>query len=299
MDRLAAMTAFAEVVEYGSFTAAAERLRLPKSTVSKQVAALERHLGVRLLDRTTRRLALTEAGRTYLAWCARILADLGEAERAAVDLHAAPRGRLRINAPISFGVRHLAPLVPEFLAAYPEIAVDLDLVDRRVDPVQEGYDAVVRIGRLPDSSLVARRIGGFRRVVVGSPAYLDRHGRPATPNDLARHVCLVYDRSPAPSSWRFRIDGADTALRVNSRLTSNNGDVLRSAALAGAGLFQAPMFFFGEDIAAGRLETVLTEHEPSPTDLQVLYPPGLPVSAKLRAFVDFLIARLPARLGGG
>lgn len=288
MDRLDDMMTFIKVVDCRSFTMAAERLGLSKSVVSRRMAEMENRLGVRLLNRTTRRLSLTEVGAAFYQRCVRIVGDVEEAEQAAGALHAAPRGRLRINAPLSFGIQHIAPALPRFLERYPELKVEMDLNDRYVDLVDEGYDVAVRIGRLKDSSLVARRLAPNRRVVAGSPAYLDRRGRPARPEDLANHDCLVYTNSPTAEQWQFRIGEEIRSVRVEASLRSNNGEILHAAALAGLGLMVMPTFICGPDLAAGRLEAVLADCTVSESAVHAVYPHNRHLSPKVRAFVDFL-----------
>ncbi len=298
MDRLAAMEAFVRVVEAGSFSEAARRSRQPKSGISKQVQALERHLDARLLERTTRRLSLTEAGSSYLAWCTRILADVAEAENAAQNLHGTPAGLLRVDAPVSFGHRFVAPLVPDFMAMHPTIRLDVSLNDRYVDLVEEGIDVAIRLGTLEDSSLVARRLGACRRIAVASPEYLERHGRPRTPDEIVRHACMVYDRGAATTAYRFRVDGRDVTCPVDGPLTANNGDLLLAACLAGHGIYQAPSFFFGDALAQDRLVTLLEEYEPQPVGVYAVYAQNRQISAKVRAFVDYLVTTLKPTLEG-
>lgn len=291
MADLDAYAVFAAVVEAESFTGAAHALGRTKSAVSKAVARLEDRLGVRLLNRTTRRLALTEAGAAFHARCLRILAEAEDAEREAAQLTVAPRGLLRVNAPVSFGLLYLAPLLPEFLARYPDISVDVTLSDRVVDLVEEGVDLAVRIGRLGDTTLRARRLAPFHHLVCASPAYWDLHGRPAHPRDLVRHNCLSYSYLSTGDSWRFAGPAGEYTVRIAGTLRSNNGDLLRTAALAGVGVILTPSFIVACDVAEGRLEPVLAEACAPGGDIQAVYPPGRYVPAKLRAFVDFLAAR--------
>lgn len=287
MDHFATLTAFVHTVECGGFTAAARRLGLSKSLVSRQVAQLETNLGARLLQRTTRRLSPTEVGQAYYQRAQRILADLADAAAEIGHLQAAPRGKLRISAPMSFGVLHLAPALPRFLAACPELELDLALSDRFVDLVEEGFDVAVRIGRLSDSTLVARRIAPIRRVVCASPAYLARCGTPQNPADLTEHACLSHlDQGPA--EWRFVVDGQQQTIKVNSRLRAGNGEALRILALAGLGLTYLPTFFVGDDLRSGTLVPVLSPYVPGDSALHGVYPHGRHLTAKVRAFLDFL-----------
>jgi DNA-binding transcriptional LysR family regulator len=292
MDRFAAVEAFVRVGETGSFSEAARRLNTSKSAVSRHVSTLEAELGARLLHRTTRSLTLTEAGRDYLQRASRVLADLAEANQAVTQLEAAPRGTLRVNAPLSFGFLHLAPAIPDFLARFPEVEVDITMNDRLVDLVDEGFDVAVRIGALADSSLIARRLAPVRRVVCGSPDYLAAHGAPTSPDDLGRHACLRYSLVSRIHEWRF-VDalGRPWPVEVKGPLITNNGDANRAAALGGTGLVYLPTFIVGADITAGRLETVLEPFVPQDMTLNAVYPHARHLSPKVRAFVDFLAAR--------
>ena len=288
MDRFATLTAFVQTVESGGFTQAARRLGQSKSMISRQVAQLEAELGARLLQRTTRKLTPTEAGQTYFLRAQRILADLAEASAEIGQLQAMPRGKLRISAPMSFGVLHLTPALPAFLQDCPELEVDLSLSDRFVDLVEEGFDVAVRIGRLADSSLIARRITPIRRVVCASPAYLGRCGAPKQPADLTTHACLSH-LDMAAAEWRFRApDGGTQIVKVTSRFRAGNGEALRTMALAGMGLVYLPTFFVGADLRAGTLVSVLDEHVPEDSALYGAYPNGRHLSAKVRVFMDFL-----------
>lgn len=290
MDRLGGMAVFAAVVEAKSFSAAARRLGVSKSAVSKQVARLEQRLGARLLNRTTRRLALTEAGMAFYEHCARILAEAGEAELAVTRLHGRPRGTIRINAPMTFGLMHIAPAVSDFLAENPELRVDMVLDDRFVDLIDEGFDVAVRIGALADSSLVARRLAPVRTVVCGAPDYFRRRGEPALPADLADHNCLLYAYE-STAEWRFEGPDGALAVRVRGDFRANNGDALRAVALAGHGITLIPTFIVGEDLASGRLRTVLDDYRVPERAVHAVYPHRRYLSPKIRAFVDFFAAR--------
>lgn len=293
LDHLAAMAVFARVVEDGSFTAAARALGLSKSAVSKQIGRLEDRLGVRLLNRTTRRLSLSEAGEAFYERCRRAVAEAEAAEAAVSRLAAAPRGALRVNAPMSFGLQHVVPALPEFLARYPELDVDLALNDRYVDLVEDGYDVGVRIGRLGDSSLIARRLARSRRVPLAALDYLRRRGRPLHPTDLRNHDCLTYAYQAERSGlWRFRGPGGAVRVEVGGRLRANNGDALREAALAGLGIALLPTFIAGDDLRAGRLTALLQDwQEEGEGDVHAVYPAARNLSPKVRVFVDFLAAR--------
>lgn len=295
MDRLDDMLAFIKVVDTKSFTAAADRLNLSKSVVSRRIAELENRLGARLLNRTTRKLSLTEVGQAYYERCSRILADLEEAEQAVADLHAAPRGRLRVNAPLSFGFVHLAPAIAEFMRRYPSIEIDMDLNDRVVDLIDEGYDLAVRIGRLRDSSLIAKRLAPSRQVICASPAYLEKHGTPTRPEDLTNHNCLIYTNVPTAEQWQFR-DGTETrSVRVSGTLRANNGDLLRAAAIAGLGIVILPTFLCGDALSSGQLQCILLDHTTQEGNVYALYPQNRHLSPKVRAFVDFLAERFGPR----
>ena len=286
MDRLGEMEVFAAVAEQGSFTAAARHLGVSTSAVSKYVIALEDRLGVRLLNRTTRRLSLTEAGRDFREWCERIAADVGEAEQSVARLQAEPRGVLRVNAPMSFGQRHLGPMLADFLDRYPGVHVDMTMTDRRIDIVEEGFDVAIRIGTLADSSLIARTLAPARRVVCAAPAYLAQHGVPQTPDDLEDHNCLGHVPLRGAEDWEFTGPSGDFAVRATGSLMVNNGDMLRLAVLAGSGLAMLPTFIVGPDLADGHLRAVLCDYEPPLRPISAVYAAGRPVAAKVRAFID-------------
>jgi DNA-binding transcriptional LysR family regulator len=294
MDRnqLDSMALFTRVVEAGSFSAAARETGQSKSAVSKRIARLENRLGVRLLNRTTRRLSLTEPGRTFYDGCRRMVSEAEAAEREVLYLSGAPRGTLRVNAPMSFGALHVAPALGEFMRRYPELSVDLVLDDREVDLVEEGFDVGVRIKVLADSSLVARRLAPSRRVVCAAPGYLQAHGTPEAPEDLLRHGCLFYSYQAAGRLWRFRGPPGDRHVRVSGRLTANNGEALLAAALAGMGLIFMPTFIAGEDLRAGRLRWVMREwNDAEDVSIHAIYPASRNLSPKVRVFVDFLAGR--------
>lgn len=292
MDRLAALEAFVKVAETQSFSEAARRLRGSKSAVSRHIAALETDLGVRLFHRTTRSLTLTEAGRGYFERAGRVLADLEDANRSVSQLQAAPRGRLRVNAPMSFGFLHLAPALTDFLARYPEVEVDVTLNDRFVDLVDEGFDVAVRIGSLVDSSSIARKLAIVRRVVCASPAYLEARGVPQTPDDLKGHDCLCNTNISQTREWRFvTAEGKPWPVAVGGRLTANNGDTLKVAALSGFGFVHLPTFIVGEALKAGTLVSVLDAFIDQDMTLNAVYPHARYLTPKVRAFVDFLSQR--------
>lgn len=289
LEHLTAMAVFARVVEEGSFSEAARSLGLSKSAVSKQVGRIEDRLGTRLLNRTTRQLSLTEAGTAFYEGCRQMVQDAETAEAAVTHLAGAPRGTLRVNAPMSFGQLHVAPALPDFLARYPELSVEMQLNDRTVDLVEEGYDLAVRIGSLPDSSLIARRLAPMRQIVCAAPDYLDQHGRPTHPRELKRHECLIYSYLAWGHEWRFK--GAEGEIRVplDGRLEINNGDALLSVARRGFGIAMLPSFLAAEDLHAGRLEAVLADwcrHEAGA--VYAVFPASRNLSPKVRVFVDYL-----------
>jgi len=288
--RLDDMALFARVVEARSFSGAARSLGLSKSAVSKRVTRLEERLGVRLLHRTTRRLSLSEAGRTFYDYC-RQAVTAGEAgEEAVTRLQERPRGVLAINAPVSFGSLHLAPVMSRFLARFPEVSVDMTVDDRVVDLVEAGFDVAVRIAELPDSSLIARRLAPARHVVCAAPAYLERVGEPRAPADLAGHNCLTYAYSRQGPEWPF--DGPDgpESVPVGGNLQVNHGDGLRAAAVAGLGVALLPTFIVGDDLRAGRLKPLLPNYRTRELSIYAVYPERRHLPAKVRAFVDFLVA---------
>jgi DNA-binding transcriptional LysR family regulator len=299
MDRLAAMQVFARVVEHGSFAKAAERLSISTSACSRHVADLEAHLDVRLLNRTTRRLSLTESGQTYYERCVQVLADLEEAEQAAAMSAARPRGTLKLTCGISFGVRHVAHLVGMFVARHPEVRFDVQLSDRFVDLVEEGFDLAIRIGESPTQNLIARKLGETRLVPCAAPVYLRERGAPATPADLAQHACLTYEYLPQRGTWRFQDPaGGEHTVRVAGPVHANNGDLLVAAAVEGIGIAMEPDFIVDADVAAGRLVRVLADYVPAPTTVYAVYPSRRYLSAKVRAFVDFLAERFAVPAGG-
>ena len=289
MDQLGELIAFNAVVETGSFTAAADRLDANKSAVSRRVSALEKRLGVQLLRRTTRSLNVTETGRSFYERSARILADLEEAESAVAQAHGELRGRLRVALPLTFGVLHMCTPVDRFSRKHPNVQFDLDLSDRRVDLLQEGIDVAVRIGQLEDSSLIARRLFDTRTVVCASPEYLERHGLPRSPRDLASHDCLVYSNLREPGRWRW-IDGRGEMQHVDVRvrMSANSGDLLGNAAADGLGVVMQPTFIAHRHVRSGALKPILTDVEwPGPSAWAV-YPPTRHLSYRVRAFIDYL-----------
>jgi DNA-binding transcriptional LysR family regulator len=295
MDRFGAIRDYAQDVESGSFAKAAERLGLSTSATSRHVAELEAHLQTRLLNRTTRRVSLTESGRAFYERTVQLLADLEEAEQEAARAAIVPRGTIRLTTSVNFGVRHIAPAIAEFLAQHAEVRFDVSLSDRIVDLVEEGFDLAVRVGTTGSENLVARKLGETRLVPCAAPAYLAAHGAPQVPEDLAHHNCFTYEYVTPRNLWRFRdATGAERAVRVAGRLHSNNGDVLAEAAARGAGIVLEPAFVVGAEVRAGRLVPLLQDFTPPPLPIYAVYPSRKHLSAKVRRFVEFLAERFVA-----
>lgn len=289
LEDLASMALFARVVQQRSFSATARELGIAKSAVSKRVSQLEARLGVRLLTRTTRKLALTEDGVRYYEHCAALLAAAEAAEDALAGASTAPRGRLRINAPISFSQLYLADAIAAFLARYPEIEVELTGDDRIVDAIEGGFDVVIRITQLRDSSLIARKLSSDRLVVCGAPAYFARHGRPLTPPELVGHNCLHYGLVPIEGEWRFRdAHRQPYVVPVRGNLTCSDGSTLRRAALAGVGLVVAPLFMVARDVAAGRLELVLEGTRRAEIGIYALFASRRQLATRTKLLLDHL-----------
>ena len=289
MDRISDIATFVQVVEQGSFTAAAEALELSKAAVSKYVGRLEKRLGARLLNRTTRRLTLTEAGQALFDRASVAIADLNAAESDVVELTGSPRGRLRVSAPSHFGEVFLAPLFAVFRQRYPDIELDLDLDNRLVDIVEEGFDVAIRISQLGPSSLVARKLTEVRVVTAASPAYLAKRGTPGTPLELREHECLLYGLDRTPGEWRFR-RGLDrlVAVRVHGGFRCNNDGALKRAALDGLGILRFPEIFIEKELREGKLVAILQEFEMQKLSLSAVFPTRHNLPPKVRVFVDFL-----------
>ncbi|MBK5265079.1 MAG: LysR family transcriptional regulator [Alphaproteobacteria bacterium] len=283
---------FAAVVEHHSFTAAAKALGLSKATVSKAVSRLESSVGATLFHRTSRRLSLTETGRGLSVRAARILAEAVAAEEAARDEASAPKGTVRLASPMSFGLLHVAPVVADFLALYPGVAVDLHLSDEKIDIIDMGFDIALRIASLPDSSLRVRRLGGVEARIVAAPSYLERHGRPSHPSELSEHQCLGYAYIDTPDIWRFLgPDREEASVHPVGPLRSNSGDAMLPALRAGQGIAILPDFIVHQDIAEGRLESLLPDWSPPPVALHLLTPPGDLRPARVTLLVEFLATR--------
>jgi len=295
MDRFEAMNAFAKVVALGSYAEAARELGVTRSAVSKAVMELEQLLGARLLDRTTRRVSPTEAGRAYYERCVDIVASVEEAELQVSRLHDEPKGVLKINGPMSFGALYLGPAIADFMAAYADLRVELTLNDRFIDPIEEGFDVTVRIAALADSSLIARKLAPARRVLVAAPDYLARHGEPRQPEDLVHHRCLNFGHTSTLQRWQLTHDGKGISVPIASALCSNNGDVLKAAALKGQGVTELPTFLVGPDVKAGQLRVVMPDYPPTELGIYALYAPNRFLAAKTRLLIDFLVDRFGTR----
>jgi len=285
------MRIFAQVMESGSFTAAADQLGLSKQFVSRRLMQLEERLGVRLLNRSTRRLDVTLLGQSYYESALRLLNEVEQVEQGIAGQNSQPRGTIRLSAPLSFAVEHLGCLLPEFLRAYPEVSVEVDLSDRSVDLLSEGYDLVLRIGTLEDSTLIARRIASVERVYCCSPGYLEKRGKPVQPDALHDHDCLPYGHS-RQVQWRFQSEGLSQTISVTGRMRSNNGELLRDAAIGGLGITYLPLFIVNAALADGRLVTVLDDYRSEPLTLSAVYPQHRQGSRPVQALIEFLRERL-------
>ncbi len=291
MQDLNLMAVYAHVVESGSFSAAARRLGMSRSAVSKAVAKLEKALGARLLNRSTRHLSVTEVGAAFAEHCSRILDEATRAEQAVSSLHAQPRGVLKVAASVAFGTLHVAPALADFLGRYPEIDIDMTITDRPVDLAEEGYDVTVRVARELPPNFVARRLAPVRRKLCGTPEYFEKHGVPRIPQDLSHHNCLDYTHSGEQGLWRFTGPQGDIAVPVAGRLRINDDEALSQAVLGGLGLALLPTFIIGKDLQEGRLRAALSEYIPVERHVYAIYLPTRHLPAKVRAFIDFLLER--------
>jgi DNA-binding transcriptional LysR family regulator len=292
MSRLTELQTFIQIVDAGSITVAAERLDVAKSAVSRRLSELEARLGVQLLKRTTRRMTLTEPGRSFYNRGLRILEDLDEAELSVSQEHCELAGSLRVAVPLSFGLRHLASAVFDFLELHPDIEFDLDLNDRQVDLLSEGFDLAIRIANLEDSSLIARRIATIQHVVCASPSYLASHGTPQTPHDLEHHRCLVYSHNNAPELWHYQTpNGKQETVRVPVTLRASSGDFLEQAAVAGRGIIMEPDFIVHQTIRRGDLIPLLTDLEWPSLNVYAIYPPTRFLPRRVLEFMNFLSDR--------
>jgi DNA-binding transcriptional LysR family regulator len=290
------LLAFTRVVQAGSFTAAARMIGLPKSTLSRKVADLEERVGTRLLQRTTRKLGLTDAGRVYFGYCERIVAEAEEAERAISSMQASPRGLLRVSAPLSFAL--LGPVIVEFLKRYPEVQLELMCSDRRVDLVEEGFDLAVRVGRLEDSSLIVRPLGALRHLVVASPAYCRRNGTPSHPDELGAHTTVAFSGHRTPTTWTLQSGDARVEVKITPRVTMNDLDILAEVVSSGLGVALVPESVIGRRLREGSVVQLVPEWQSDVIPLQVVYPTARHLSPKVAAFTEFLTERFGQRSRG-
>jgi DNA-binding transcriptional LysR family regulator len=296
MDRLESMSTLVAAVEAGSLSAASRQLGMPLATVSRKVSELEAHLGTRLVNRTSRHLSLTDAGRSYVTACKRILNDIAEVERAAAGEYVAPRGDLIITTPIVFGRLHVLPVVVAFLKAYPDINIRMALADSLVNLPESDIDLAVRIGELPDSSLIATRVGSIRRVICGSPAYFAARGRPTSPDDLRDHDCITFHGLSPADRWTFVTGKSSVSIPIHSRLIVNTAEAAIDAAIASMGVTRVLRYQIASALRAGTLKLALEKFEPPPWPVNLVYPGHGMLPLKLRAFIDFAAPRLKAGL---
>jgi DNA-binding transcriptional LysR family regulator len=292
MDQFAALSTFVQVVDAGSLSGAARAMASSLTSVSRQLSALERHFGAQLVKRTTRRLALTEDGRILYGRAKAILAELGEVERALSEGKAEPAGRLRMSAPSLIGRLLVAPHLPEFLRRHPALSIELILADRAVDMIEEDIHLALRVGRLPDSQLMARKLANIQMIVCAAPAYLELRGTPRVPDELAAHDCLVFSDAPGAGSWRFRTDaGTECKIPISAKLWINGLDALVSAAREAGGIVRVPSWQVRDDLASGRLTRILKTYELAPAPLHLLFEASRLAAPKTRLFADYLIAQ--------
>jgi DNA-binding transcriptional LysR family regulator len=292
INLLMSMTVFRRVAETGNFSVVAQELKLSQPTVSKQVAALENHLGIKLMNRSTRQLKLTDAGKQYYQHCRQIIDEIDETEANIRQNQSILTGTLRISTPIKYGELHIAPLVTEFLQQHPQLKIDLRMDDHYVDLVKEGIDLAVRVGPLTDSSMVARKLGDFPRVTVASPDYLGRYGTPQTPKDLSSHNCIVFTLLTTQNQWHYDGPNGSEKVQVSGNFTTNNPSTMHKAALDSIGIIVAPTWLINDSIKSGELKPILTEYRATPMEIHVLYPERRFVPARARQFMDFLRDRL-------
>jgi DNA-binding transcriptional LysR family regulator len=290
MDRLLSMTVFARAVELGSFSAAGEAMHMSSQLVGKHVQTLEHHLGVRLLNRTTRRHRLTEIGASYYERVKVILAEVEAAEGLAAETRAVPRGRLRVNAPVTFGMHALAPRLPEYLIANPEVTIDLSLSNGYVDAIDEGFDIVFRIGELADSSLIVRELAPYQLVLCAAPGYLEQHPPVTTPLDLSQQECLGFSHTELRTHWTLDGPGGRVTVPVSGRFMANNGEAMLAIATAGMGIMLQPLELVRPELESGRLVRVLPAYSAPVRPMHILYAPDRKLTPKLRSFIDFTVA---------
>ena len=295
MDQLTGMRVFLAIVDKGGFAPAADSLGMSKTMVSKHLAAIEDRLGVRLLNRTTRKIGLTEIGTEYFRRCQDILQLIDEADGHLLESAGHPRGLLRVNAPVNFSELHLAPSIGDYRRKYPDVELDLVVNDQVIDLIEEGFDVAVRVGRLKDSSLIARRLAPARLVLAASPAYLERRGVPERPEDLVHHDCLLYAYSPERDDWQFEGPNGPQRVRVKGPFSSNNGGILMRAAIDGQGVVVLPTFIAGEALKDGRLVEILASYKAQDRAIYAVFPANRHLSPKVRSFVDFLVNRFGGR----
>jgi DNA-binding transcriptional LysR family regulator len=289
MDTLSLMRTFVRVIEVGSFTAVAREQETSQPTISRQVVALEEHLGARLLTRTTRALTPTDDGRIFYEHALRVLEAAGEAEHAVGRRRTKPSGQLRLSTPVVFGRLHIVPRLPRFLERYPDIAIELAMNDEFSDLVEQGIDLAIRVGEVSDPSLVTRRIGMVRRVTVASPRYLEQHGTPAKPHDLHQHECIVYTRLATRNRWNFLTRDGPLAVEVKGRYRADTSEAVREGVLAGLGIAVIPSFAFAQELKAGEVVALLGDFEPKPLPMHAIYPSRRLIPLKVRAMIDFLV----------
>lgn len=292
MQAFSAIPIFVSVVESGSFSHAASKLNITKSAVSKRITQLEDELGIRLLNRTTRKLSLTEAGQRYYDYVVQSLALAQQGIDAVTELQGNPRGTLKITAPMSFGVLHIAPLISEFLVLYPDVDIDLNLEDRMVDLVEDRFDVGIRIGDLPVSNIVAKRLAPCKSVLCASPSYFKENQMPLKPSDLSSHSCMQYSYYRGGSEWTFYSSGSEFKVSPKGRLIVNNSEAIRRAALKGGGIANLPTFIAGKDISSGRLQVVLSDFSLPTHAVYAVFPERKHVPLKVRAFIDFISEKL-------
>lgn len=297
MDKFESIQVFVAVARAGGFSAASRSLGLPLATVSRKVAELEASLGVRLFERSTRQVVLTEVAQPYFDSCSRLIDDMRDADELVTGAHSAPKGELTVTAPVGFGRRHLQPVAMEFLNDYPKIDLRLLLVDRVVNLVDDHVDAALRISELPDSGLAARQLGHIKMVVVASPSYLARAGTPMHPSDLQAHECILWASLGARRAWQFKADGQEAMFPIGVRLTTTLPESAVEAAQAGLGLAQVTSYQAADGVQAGSLVPILRDFESAPTPVSLVHPSNRRVPLKLRAFLDYAAPRLTQRLG--
>ncbi|MDF2152566.1 LysR family transcriptional regulator [Vibrio sp. CAU 1672] len=292
MHTIASLPVFVAVVECGSFSQAAKQLNLTKSAISKRITHLEDELGIRLLNRTTRKLSLTEAGQRYFEYASRALTYAQQGIDAVSELQGTPQGSLKVTAPMTFGVLHIAPLISEFLALYPKIEINLELEDKMVDLVQDGFDLGIRIGHLPVSNLVAKRIAPCRNVLCASPDYLARHPMPHKPSDLVGHNCLRYSYFRGGVEWSFESQGTAYKVLPKGNYVVNNSEAIRRALLSGCGIAQMPTFIVGKELASGQLVSLMNDYSLPQHAIYAVFPERKHMPLKVRAFIDFISEKL-------